>query len=77
MKQCQETTVYTTNFLRNAWYIAAWDSEVDQDALFARTLLGDAGAVRARRMLDKLIADERAALSAESAWRTAQEDKAQ
>jgi phenylpropionate dioxygenase-like ring-hydroxylating dioxygenase large terminal subunit len=29
------------NFLRNAWYVAAWDKEVEQDALFQRTLLGE------------------------------------
>jgi vanillate O-demethylase monooxygenase subunit len=28
-------------FLRNTWYVAAWDHEVPQDALFQRTLLID------------------------------------
>lgn len=28
-------------FLRNCWYVAAWDHEIDRDALFERTLLGD------------------------------------
>ncbi len=28
-------------FVRNAWYVAAWDHEVPDDALFTRTLLGE------------------------------------
>lgn len=28
-------------FLRNVWYVAAWDDEVTQDALFQRTLLNE------------------------------------
>lgn len=28
-------------FIRNAWYVAAWDHEVPQDGLLARTLLGE------------------------------------
>ncbi|TDY15496.1 vanillate O-demethylase monooxygenase subunit [Paraburkholderia sp. BL6665CI2N2] len=43
------------NFLRNVWYVAAWDKEVEQDALFQRKLLNepvllfrnDAGVVQA------------------------------
>ena len=29
------------NFLRNAWYVAAWDDEIDADALFHRRLLNE------------------------------------
>lgn len=29
------------NYLRNVWYVAAWDHEVPADKPFARTLLGD------------------------------------
>lgn len=28
-------------YLRNTWYVAAWDSEVARDALFSRTLLNE------------------------------------
>ena len=28
-------------FLRNAWYVAAWDHEVTADQLFGRTVLGE------------------------------------
>jgi vanillate O-demethylase monooxygenase subunit len=28
-------------FVRNAWYVAAWDHEVPDDKLFARTVLGE------------------------------------
>ena len=28
-------------FLRNAWYVAAWDNELEAESLFARTLLGE------------------------------------
>lgn len=28
-------------FIRNSWYVAAWSDEIAQDALFARTLLGE------------------------------------
>jgi phenylpropionate dioxygenase-like ring-hydroxylating dioxygenase large terminal subunit len=45
------------NFLRNTWYVAAWDSEVGADDLFPRTLLNEpvllfrngAGDIRALR----------------------------
>jgi vanillate O-demethylase monooxygenase subunit len=29
-------------FVRNCWYVIAWDHEVPRDALFSRTVLGDA-----------------------------------
>lgn len=29
-------------YLRNIWYVAAWDHEVPVDQTFARTLLGEA-----------------------------------
>ncbi len=28
-------------FLRNAWYVAAWDHEIPADGLFARTVIGE------------------------------------
>ena len=28
-------------FIRNAWYVVAWDYEVLDDALFERTILGE------------------------------------
>ena len=28
-------------YLRNAWYVAAWDDEIDDDALFHRRILGE------------------------------------
>mgnify|MGYP006179890173 CR=1 FL=1 len=28
-------------FIRNCWYVAAWDNEVPQDGLFHRTLLNE------------------------------------
>ena len=28
-------------FLRNAWYVAAWDHEIQVDGLFARTVIGE------------------------------------
>jgi phenylpropionate dioxygenase-like ring-hydroxylating dioxygenase large terminal subunit len=28
-------------FLRNAWYVAAWDHEVSSDTLFSRILLNE------------------------------------
>ena len=51
-------------FLRNAWYMAGWSSEVGEDLLGRRilgepVLLGiDSGATRALRMLQRLIAME-------------------
>lgn len=44
-------------FLRNAWYVAAWDDEIESDTLFHRRILGEqvlfvregGGAVRAMR----------------------------
>jgi phenylpropionate dioxygenase-like ring-hydroxylating dioxygenase large terminal subunit len=29
------------DFIRNTWYVAAWDHEVGQDGMFTRTLLGE------------------------------------
>ena len=29
-------------FVRNCWYVIAWDHEVPQDGLFSRTVLGEA-----------------------------------
>ena len=29
------------NYLKNVWYVAAWDAEVNADALFQRTLLDE------------------------------------
>jgi hypothetical protein len=58
-------------FLRNAWYVAAWEDEpifiAQQEAMNAEDfwdlkpliLAGDAGAIRARRILRKLINAER------------------
>ena len=35
------TAAYLSDrFIRNSWYVAAWDHEIGQDALFARTILG-------------------------------------
>ena len=31
----------STRFIRRAWYVAAWDHEVTQDGMLARTLLGE------------------------------------
>ena len=31
----------SSKFIRNAWYVAAWDHELPQDGLLARTLLGE------------------------------------
>ena len=64
-------------YLRNTWYVAAWDSEVKIQSLLSRRLLdeqsmdtndlwalkpvllgGDASAVRARRVLEKMIREE-------------------
>lgn len=28
-------------FIRNCWYVAAWDMEVPQEGLFSRTLLNE------------------------------------
>ena len=28
-------------FVRNCWYVIAWDHEVPQDGLFSRTVLGE------------------------------------
>jgi vanillate O-demethylase monooxygenase subunit len=28
-------------YLRNSWYVAAWDNEIPADALFQRTLLNE------------------------------------
>lgn len=33
-------TYLSDRFIRNSWYVAAWDHEIGADALFARTLLG-------------------------------------
>lgn len=28
-------------FIRNCWYVIAWDHEIGADALFSRTVLGE------------------------------------
>jgi vanillate O-demethylase monooxygenase subunit len=30
-----------TAFLRNAWYVVAWDHEIPADDLFTRTVIGE------------------------------------
>jgi vanillate O-demethylase monooxygenase subunit len=55
-------------YLRNAWYVAAWTSELESGKLLARRYLDepvvifrDAGGVKALRVLERLIAEEAAA----------------
>lgn len=50
--------------LRNTGYVAAWASELASGAHLRRVLLAwDAGGVRTRRVLAKLIEAEQAALT--------------
>ncbi len=64
------------SWLRNAWYAAAWSTEI-ADKPFGRTVLGepivfwrtDAAAVRTRRVLAKLISDEAEALGSAASSR--------
>jgi hypothetical protein len=36
-----DSSVEATSFLRNYWYVVAWDHEIPDDALFSRTILGE------------------------------------
>ncbi len=59
-------------FLRNAWYVAAWDREVTAARPLGRTLLdepvvGDAGQILAIRLLRRRIAEEREAVGRRAA----------
>jgi len=41
-----------TTFVRDCWYVIAWDHEIPEDGLFARTVLG----ALARRGAEQLSA---------------------
>jgi vanillate O-demethylase monooxygenase subunit len=37
----EETTLSTSRFIRNCWYVVAWEHEIAADALFSRTVIGE------------------------------------
>ena len=37
----EETNLSTSRFIRNCWYVVAWEHEIAADALFSRTVIGE------------------------------------